>query len=188
MSTPRSSPTTNAGAWRALRDYLVDAYNNQEMRTLVELTLLAEAGTKLPDERVSAQEYAANLCTLIQRHSGCPVPEFWEQLTNDRPWRQPEIDKLQSIFDAAMAASGRPPPAPPKPVRRWQLTAPPLLTAALITAIGVAGTYCALARTDDPDLGKPKIECNDGTLSPSCTESRSGCCSTHGGIKRVDSK
>ncbi|MCY0988721.1 hypothetical protein OV203_16420 [Nannocystis sp. ILAH1] len=182
MTTPRSSPTTNAGAWQALRDYLIDAYNNQEMRTLVELTLLAEAGTKLPDERVPAQEYAANLCTLIQRHSGCPVPEFWKQLTNDRPWRQPEIDKLQSIFDAAMAASGRPPPAPPRPVRRGHFTVPPLLTAALITAIGVAGSYCALTGI------KPKIECNDGTLSPTCTESGSGCCSRHGGIKRVEPK
>ncbi|PCC71558.1 hypothetical protein SAMN02745121_01103 [Nannocystis exedens] len=182
MTTPRSSPTTNAGAWQALRDYLIDAYSNQEMRTLVELTLLAEAGTRLPDERVPAHEYAATLCMLIQRHSGCPVPEFWRQLLADRPWRRPEIDKLQTIFDAAMAASGRPPPQPPRPVRRWQFTVPPLLGAALITALGAAGTYCALARD------KPKIECNDGTRSPTCTELGPGCCSRHGGVKAVESK
>lgn len=187
MTTPRSSPTTNASAWQALRDYLAEAYSNQDMRLLLELTLLAEAGSKLPDERVSPQEYANTLCGLIQRHSGYPLPEFWKQLADDRPLRAPEIYKLRAIFEAAIAASGRPPPSPPKPAQRRQFTAPPLLTAALITAIGAGTAYCALARTDNPDLGKPGIECNDGWRS-GCTESRSGCCSTHGGIKRVDSK
>ncbi|MFZ6180265.1 hypothetical protein [Nannocystis pusilla] len=188
MTSPRSSPTTNASAWQALRDYLAEAYSNQDMRLLLELTLLAEAGSRLPDERVSPQEYANTLCGLIQRHSGYPLPEFWKQLADDRPLRAPEIYKLRAIFEAAMAASGRPPPPPPKPARRGQFTVPPLLTAALITAIGVAGTYCALARTANPDLGKPGIECNDGTPSPTCTEPRGGCCSRHGGIKRVEPK
>lgn len=184
MTSPRSSSTTNASAWLALRDYLADAYNNQDMRLLLELTLLAEAGSRLPDERVSPHEFAHNLCSLIQRHSGYPVPEFWKQLADDRPLRAPEVYKLRTIFEAAMAASGRPPPPPPKPPRRRPFTAPPLLTAALITAIGAGTAYCAATRNGDSLIPKSTILCNDGTPSPTCTEPDSGCCAHHGGIKK----
>jgi len=179
MTSPRTPSSTNASAWHALREYLVDAYSNHEMRVLIELTLLGTARNLLPDERVSAQEYAATLCALIQRHSGGPVQEFWAQLVNDRPLRAPEIDKLRSIFKAAMIATGRALPTSrlgPQP----RLRRPQLLGAALFTVLGGFTAYCAAVRP------RPKIECRDGTISPTCEEPAPGCCSHHGGPREPE--
>lgn len=178
MTARRTTSPTNPSAWQALREFLVDAYSNQEMRLLLEFTLLAEAGSRLPDERVSPQEFAANLCALIQRHSGHPVPEFWRQLAADRPLRAAEIAKLKQFFTGVLEPP-RPTPAAALPRTAAQrLTAPRLVTAALIVSLGSATTYCALAGQ------KPRanVVCRDGTPSPTCDERRPGCCSNHGGV------
>lgn len=177
MTSPRTPSTVNATAWHALREYLVDAYSNQEMRILLELTLLGTARNMLPDERVSTQEYAATLCALMQRHSGGPVQEFWSQLVTDRPLRTPEIDKLRSIFKAAMIATGRTLPTSP---RQHRSRRPQIVGAAFVTVLGACTAYCAAVRP------RPKIECRDGTISPTCEEPAAGCCSHHGGPRVPD--
>lgn len=181
MTALRSSSPTNPSAWQALREYLVDAYSNQEMRLLLERTLLAEAGSRLPDERVSSQEYAVTLCALIQRHSRIPGPDFWRRLAADRPLRQQEIAKLRTFFYgivnepvqpvaplAAMGRSGR------------RFTVPWVLTACVVTLIGLVACYCAVTTV------QKKVMCRDGTPSPTCSERHSGCCSNHGGLAPLD--
>lgn len=147
---------------------------------LMEITLLAEAGSRLPDERVPAQEYATTLCALIQRHSGAPSPEFWVQLICDRPLRQREIDRLKGAFEGVIR---EPPGAPPPrggPTRRWRSRlAHPGLIAVILVALGAATTYCGSI----PTAPKPPVECRDGTPSPTCDEADRGCCSHHGGIR-----
>jgi hypothetical protein len=177
MTMHHSSSPTNPTAWQALREYLVDAYSNSEMRQLIELTIVAEAGTQLPDERVSSQEYAATLCGLIQRHSRVPGPEFWQQLVADRPRRQQEIAKLRAFFHG-LADEPRLPAAPPLAPRAapWRHHALRAVVACLLSALG-ATAYCTV--TSPP---KTKVICRDGTQSPTCDEPRAGCCSGHGGL------
>lgn len=177
MTARRSSPTVTPSPWHALREYLIEAYSNAEMRVLVEVSLLAEAGSRLPDERVSPQEYAHTLCTLIQRHSGVPTPEFWRQLVNDRPQRQRRIAAIKAAFagaasDAAVSAA--------RDLRHdaaWWRFAPPRLVAALLLLTAVVSAYCVSV----PKPSRSTIQCRDGTYSATCTESRPGCCSHHGG-------
>lgn len=181
MTAPRSSSPTNPSAWQALREYLVDAYSNQEMRLLLELTLLAEAGSRLPDERVSSQEYAVTLCALIQRHSRIPGPDFWRRLASDRPLRQQEIAKLRTFFYGVASDPGQP-LAPLVAMGRAgrRFTAAWILSACVITFIGLVASYCAVTRMPK------RVMCSDGTSSPTCFERGPGCCSNHGGLAPLD--
>lgn len=182
MNARRSSAMNEPSPWYALHEYLVVAYSNPEMRRLVEISLLPEAGHRLPDERVPAQEYASALCTLIQRHSSVPSPEFWRRLLDDRPMRRSQIVKLRSAFSTHACAR-----APVHSDDRggwWRKTAQALAIASIV-GLGSTAVYCANAppSAPAPAPAKQKVECNDGTFSPTCDEPRPGCCSSHGGVR-----
>jgi len=166
-----------------LREFLTGACTNAEMRGLAEFTLIAGAGACLPDERVPSQEYAAALCTLIQRHSGFPTPEFWHQLATERPRRGLEVAKLKAAFAAlAREAAARPTPHGVEPERGWRLKGRSLAAATVLIVTVAIGTYCANA----PSPTNGGVECRDGTVSRTCEKSRAGCCSHHGGVRDAD--
>ncbi len=180
MST--TSPPLDPAPWYALREYLVQAYANSEMRALAERSLLAEAGARLPDERVPAEEYAATLCGLIQRHWGVPSPDFWRRLADDRPSRQREIAGLRQVFleleRNRSAAASRRASAELGARPRWS---PARFIAAAVVSLGVVlASYCASA--PGSSRSRDTIQCKDGTRSPTCYEVREGCCSNHGGV------
>ncbi len=178
----RARPTTDPSPWHGLREYLADAYSNAEMRTLLERSLLAQGGSLLPDERVPVQEYATTLCYLLQRHAGVPSPDFWCQLSQDRPLRQREVGKLRLMFLAGArdGAHATPRHTHPPGEPGWR-TAPKLVLALLVSLAVSVATYCASAP-------KPKLRCNDGTPSPTCVQGGDprGCCSGHDGVDKSE--
>lgn len=178
MTAPRN-PANIHSPWYALRDFLTKIYSNHEMRALVEITLGASASASLPDERIAPQEYAGTLCTLYQRHSGVPTPEFWARLLAERPIRKPEINKLKAAF-AAMAHEAEL-PRTHAVASRSRYKGPALVATAAIAIVTVVTMVYP-----QPTVSQ-NIECNDGTISPTCEVSGPGCCSGHKGV-RVDDK
>ncbi len=182
----------DAAPWYALREYLVEAYSNPEMRALVELSLIAEAASRLPDERVPAHEYAAMLCTLIQRHSGVPSAEFWRQLATDRPLRQREIGRIRSAFSGSIReAAELQYTQRPAAGRRWGAVMQPILgiggafaSVMVVSMVCTAQTPKSTTDTTPPVLEKSehRIMCVDGTRSKNCSKVGPGCCSGHEGV------